>query len=488
MSKTPVIAIIGRPNVGKSTLVNRIVGSRKAIVDDLPGVTRDRSYYDAEWLGRRFKLVDTGGLVPDSTPVTSKQAVAAGSQRTGIRTESNVLDAHLNASETDNRFASLINEQVFVALEEADAVIFVVDGQAGLMSEDEEVAQVIRKRGRNSGKPVFLAVNKIDQPSQAMLVHEFHSMGLGEPIPMSAMHGNVGVGNLLEKVFRDIQTPEPDEVDGTIKLCIMGRPNVGKSSMLNAIIGEDRTIVSEVSGTTRDAINVQFDYDGQRFEIIDTAGIRKKAKVDYGVEMFSVDRALRALSDSDVVVMVMDATENFDNSVKEFITDQDKKMIETVVNEGRALVITVNKWDLIPNKTSNTIEEFKNRLYVDCPHARFAPILFTSAKTGQRLPKVLEIARNVHGNWSRRHKTSLVNQILLEAVMLSPPHRVKGNQLRVYYATQVSAAPPTFILFVNDAKLLKDDYKRYLEKKLRENFELSGTPVILVPRNKNEKR
>lgn len=465
MSRKPVIAIVGRPNVGKSTLVNRIVGSRRAIVDDLPGVTRDRSYYDAEWLGRRFLLIDTGGLVPDAIPV-------------------GVLTAGKDDAETDSRFASLINDQVFIALEESDAVIFVVDGHAGVMPDDEAVAQTIRKTKR----PVFLAVNKIDQASEAMMVNEFYQLGLGDPIPMSAMHGNVGVGNLLDRVLDSIAAPTADESQDNIKLCILGRPNVGKSSILNALVGENRTIVSDISGTTRDAINVHFEHNGQPFEVIDTAGIRKKGKVDFGVELFSVDRSIRAMRESDVVVMVLDATENKTNNIKEFVTDQDKKLFEAIVNEGRALVIAVNKWDDIPDKDTRTTEEFKKVLYAECPHVRFAPVLFTSAKTGQRLFKVLETAVTVHENWSRRHKTSLVNQVLMEAVMLSPPPIQKNRQLKILYGTQVTAAPPTFLVFVNDAKLMKDSYKRYLEKKLRENFEMAGSPIVIVPRSRNEKK
>lgn len=457
--KRPVIAIIGRPNVGKSTLVNRIVGSRKAIVDDLPGVTRDRSYYDAEWTGKHFTLVDTGGLVPG--PINPKDVDADG----------------------DKRFTQLINQQVEIALAEADAVVMVVDGQTGLLPDDEAVASQVRK----ASKQVFLVANKVDRQDQQDNIHEFYKLGFGEPLPLSAMHGSVGVGDLLDQIFAKIDMSDAEDADESIRMSILGRPNVGKSSILNAMVGEGRTIVSEISGTTRDAIDMAFDYEQQRFILVDTAGIRKKGKVDYGVELFAVDRSLRALKESDVSVVVLDATESLGNSIKEFVTDQDKKIIETSNTEGKALIVVVNKWDLIPEKTTTTTEEFKKTLFHLLPHARYAPVVFTSAKTGQRLPKILDLAKEIYGNWQRRHKTSLVNQVLLEAVMLSPPPVVKGRQLKVYYATQVSAGPPTFIVFVNDAKLMKENYRRYLEKKLRESFELAGTPVLIIPRSRGEK-
>jgi GTP-binding protein len=456
MPKLPVVAIIGRPNVGKSTLVNRLIGSREAIVDDMPGVTRDRSYYEAEWNGRRFMVVDTGGLVPD-------------------------------APDAEDPFGPLINQQVEVSLLEADLAVLLVDGQAGVTALDEAVAQLIRK----SKKPVLVAVNKIDTPEQRPLITEFHALGLGDPYPLSAMHGTGGVGDILDVVIWKLSELYPDYAefgavkDGEegepqpIKLAIVGRPNVGKSSILNAMAGTYRSIVSDVSGTTRDAIDIELKEDGQRYVLVDTAGIRKKGKVEYGVELFSVDRALRSLRRSDVTVMVIDATEG--------VTDQDKKIIETSNEAGRGLILVMNKWDLVPNKGPKSTVEKSKEIYSVLPHAKFAPILFTSAKTGQRLKNILDLAKTVYENAHRRVKTNLVNQVIMEAVSLSPPPPIKNKRLKVLYATQVGVAPPTFVLFVNDAKLLKESYHRYLEKKLRESFEFAGTPLVIIPRSRAEK-
>lgn len=452
--KKPTVAVIGRPNVGKSTFVNRIIGSRKAIVDDMPGVTRDRSYYDVEWQGREFLLVDTGGVMPD-------------------------------AEKDEHPFADLINMQVDIALAEADLVIFLVDGQAGITSVDQDVAEQLRR----SGKPVLLTVNKIDRHEQKALAAEFYELSLGEPHSLSALHGNLGVGDLLDEITKRLPVPEEDEESSpAIRIALVGRPNVGKSSILNALLGEERSIVSDISGTTRDAINAPVVHDGREFVLVDTAGIRKKGKVDYGVEMFSVDRSIRALREADVTVMVLDATENRQSQTASMVTDQDKKIIEMNNAAGRGLVLVVNKWDLIPDKTSKTVDQFKKKLYQELPHASFAPVLFTSAAKGQRLQNIYELAQTVYENANRRVKTSLVNEVMSEAFTLSPPAPIKNKRLKLLYATQVGVAPPTFILFVNDAKLMKDSYRRYLEKKLRENFEFGGTPIVIVPRSRDEKK
>jgi GTP-binding protein len=452
--KKPVVAVIGRPNVGKSTLVNRIIGSRKAIVDDVPGVTRDRSYYDAEWQGRAFTLVDTGGLMPD-------------------------------ADLAEHPFAELINRQVELALEESDLVVFLVDGQAGITPVDTDIAEQLRR----SKKPVLLTVNKIDRKDQHDLAAEFYALALGEPLHLSALHGNVGVGDLLDAIINRLPVKPPEvQEEERIRIALVGRPNVGKSSILNALLGEERTIVSDISGTTRDAIDVPVMHNGQEFVLVDTAGIRKKGKVDYGIEMFSVDRSIRALREADVTVIVLDATENLNNQEASMITDQDKRLIEMSNEAGRALIIVVNKWDLIPDKTSKTADQFKKKLQRELPHAGFAPILFTSAVKGQRLTNIFELSRTVCENARRRVKTSLVNEVLTEAFTLSPPPPIKNKRLKILYATQASVAPPTFILFVNDAKLMKDSYRRYLEKKLRENFEFEGTPIVIVPRSREEKK
>lgn len=449
-----IVAVVGRPNVGKSTFVNRIIGARKAIVDDMPGVTRDRSYYEAEWQGREFILVDTGGIMID-------------------------------AEKTEHPFADLINLQVDVAVEEADLVVFLVDGQSGITSMDQEIAEQLRR----SGKPILLTVNKIDRHEQEALAAEFYQLSLGEPYSLSALHGNLGVGDLLDVITRKLpKVEEPEELNTSIRIALVGRPNVGKSSILNALIGENRSIVSDISGTTRDAINVPVTHEGRDFMLVDTAGIRKKGKVDYGVEMFSVDRSIRALRDADVTVVVLDATENLQSQVAGMVTDQDKKIIEMSNEAGKALVLVVNKWDLIPNKTSKTVDEFKRRLYKELPHAVFAPVLFTSAHKGQRLHNIFELAEKIYENANRRIKTSLINEVLAEAFTLSPPPPIKNNRLKLLYATQVSVAAPTFILFVNNDKLMKDSYKRYLEKKLRENFDFEGTPLVIVPRSREEKK
>lgn len=452
--RKPIVAVIGRPNVGKSTLVNRIIGARKAIVDDMPGVTRDRSYYEAEWQGRNFILVDTGGVMPD-------------------------------AEKDEHPFADLINMQVEVALAEADLVVFLVDGQAGITSVDEDIAEQLRR----SGKSILLTVNKVDRHDQKALAAEFYALSLGDPHSLSALHGNLGVGDLLDEITKRLPAePEAEALDTRIRIALVGRPNVGKSSILNALLGEERSIVSDISGTTRDALDVPVTHEGREFVLVDTAGIRKKGKVDYGVEMFSVDRSIRALREADVTVMVLDATENRESQTASMVTDQDKKIIEMSNEAGRGLVIVVNKWDLVPEKTSKSVDQFKKKLYQEIPHATFAPVLFTSAVKAQRLQNIYDLATTVYENANRRVKTSLINEVMAEAFTLSPPAPIKNRRLKLLYATQVGVAPPTFILFVNDAKLMKDSYRRYLEKKLRENFEFSGTPLVIVPRSRDEKK
>jgi GTP-binding protein len=349
---------------------------------------------------------------------------------------------------------------------------------------DEDIAEQLRR----SGKPVLLTVNKIDKHEQKALAAEFYALSLGEPHSLSALHGNLGVGDLLDEITKQLPVKEEDEnASAAIRIALVGRPNVGKSSILNALLGEERSIVSDISGTTRDAINVPIEHDGREFMLVDTAGIRKKGKVDYGVEMFSVDRSIRALREADVTVMVLDATENSQSQTASMVTDQDKKIIEMSNEAGRGLVLVVNKWDLVPDKTSKTVDQFKKKLYQEIPHATFAPVLFTSAAKGQRLQNIFELAQTVYENANRRVKTSLVNEVMAEAFTLSPPAPIKNKRLKLLYATQVGVAAPTFILFVNDAKLMKDSYRRYLEKKLRENFEFGGTPIVIVPRSRDEK-
>jgi GTPase len=454
MQKHAMVAIVGQPNVGKSTLVNRIIGSRKAIVDDLPGVTRDRSYYPVEWLGREFTLIDTGGIMPDPD---SEQYP----------------------------FAELINLQVDVALSEADLIVFLVDGQAGVTPVDKTIAQQLRQ----SKKQVVLAVNKIDNHHQQHYSAEFFQLALGDPQPLSALHGNLGVGDLLDVIIKNLPPAlEETERDPGIRIALVGRPNVGKSSILNALIGENRAIVSDVSGTTRDAIECPVVHNQETFWLVDTAGIRKKGKVDYGIELFSVDRSIRALQNGDVTIVVLDATENKTNQMGSMVTDQDKRIIEMSNHAGRGLIIVVNKWDLVPDKTTKSTEEYKKILSNELPHAKYAPVIFTSAVNKQRLTNMFGEAKRVYENASRRIKTSLVNEVMAEAFSLSPPPPVKNKRLKLLYCTQVSTNPPTFLLFLNDAKLLKESYQRYLERKLRESFEFSGTPLVIVSRSRDEKK
>ncbi|MEM0950531.1 MAG: ribosome biogenesis GTPase Der [Cyanobacteria bacterium P01_H01_bin.74] len=452
--KQSVVAVVGRPNVGKSTFVNRIIGARSAIVDDTPGVTRDRSYHEVSWQGHTFTLIDTGGIMPEPD-----------------------LETH--------PFAELINLQVDIAVTEADLIVFLVDGHDGVTPVDETIAQALRQ----SNKPVLLAVNKIDNPAQQHNSAEFFSLSLGTPYSLSALHGNIGVGDLLDEVLKSLPAAdtEPDE-DGGIKIALVGRPNVGKSSLLNAMLGEDRAIVSDISGTTRDAIQAPLVVDDQLFWLVDTAGIRKKGKVGYGIEQFSVDRSLRAIRSADVTVMVLDATENESNTLGNMVTDQDKKIIETSNAAGKALVILINKWDLIANKTPSSSDQLKKRLLLELPHASFAAFVFTSAVKKQRITAVFNWVKTVYDNASRRIKTSLINEVLSEAFVLSPPPPIKNKRLKLLYATQVSSNPPTFILFVNDAKLFKDNYKRYLDRKLRESFEFFGTPLVIAARSRDEKK
>ena len=443
------VAIVGRPNVGKSTFFNRCIGARHAIVDDTPGVTRDRAYHETDWAGREFTLIDTGGILLDK-----KQELA-----------------------------NEVYDQVKVALEEADVVIFMVDGKAGLTGADKDVANLLRK----SKKPVLLAVNKVDEPKEESNILEFYGLGLGEPFALSALRGTGGVGDLLDKVvsFFPATTAsaktngKDEEGKAPIAVAIVGKPNVGKSSMVNVLSGQKRTIVSAKPGTTRDAVDSTIVHNGREIILIDTAGIRRKSKVDYGVEAFSVARSLKAIDRADVVVLMLDATEP--------ISDQDKKIASKIVDAGKAVVIVVNKWDLIENKSSRLMNEYTANLRRDLRALSFAEVLFTSALTRQRSGKILEAVERASEKTNKRMSTSLLNQIINESVSLAPPPASKrGKRLRIYYATQASSAPPTFILFVNDADLIVDTYASYLERKLREAFDFTGTPIRLLLRSKRD--
>ena len=441
MKRKPIVAIVGRPNVGKSTFVNRLVGARHSIVDDLPGVTRDRIYFDVEWQNKQFTVIDTGGIIP---------------------------------GDEDDIMGSIF-DQARLACEEAEKIIFIVDGRDGINPIDYDIANVLRQ----SGKPVFLAVNKCDNPESLMMTSDFYSLALGDPIGISALHGSGGVGDLLELVTEDFEILEEEEQDKRIKIAIVGRPNAGKSSIVNALLNADRVIVSDVSGTTRDSIDSYVTYKDKEFIIVDTAGIRKKSKVDYGVEKFAVDRAIRSIRDCDVALLVIDA--------KEGISDQDKKISSIITEAGKGLIVAINKWDLIEDKKANTINKFEKELAVDIPFLSFAPKIFISAVTKQRLGQIFDKSLEVYEQCIKRVSTGLLNKVISEAYALNPPTSFKGKRLKIYYVTQAKTQPPTFVLFVNNEELLKDSYKRYLENKLREAFGFFGTPIRISVRERGNK-
>lgn len=442
MERKPIVAIVGRPNVGKSTLVNRLVGSRNSIVDDLPGVTRDRIYFDVEWQNKVFTVIDTGGIVP---------------------------------GDEDEIMVSIF-DQARIACEEADKIVFLVDGKDGVNPVDFDIANILRQ----SGKPVFLAVNKLDNPESYMMVNDFYSLALDEPIGISALHGSGGVGDLLEIITEDFTaTDELPQEEKKIKIAIVGRPNAGKSSIVNALLNEERVIVSDVSGTTRDSIDSYITYKDREFIIVDTAGIRKKSKVDYGVEKFAVDRAIRSIRDCDVALLVLDAAEG--------VSDQDKKISSIITEAGKGLIIAINKWDLIEDKKANTINQFDKKLSNDIPFLEFAPKIYISAKTKQRLNQIFDKAAEVYEQSTKRVSTGLLNKVIKELYALNPPTSVKGKRLKILYTTQSDVQPPTFVLFANNADLLKDHYKRYIENKLREAFGFFGTPIRIFVRERSDK-
>lgn len=441
MERKPLVAIVGRPNVGKSTFVNRLVGARNSIVDDQPGVTRDRIYFDVEWQDKFFTVIDTGGIIP---------------------------------GDEDEIMVSIF-DQARIACDEADKIIFLVDGKEGVNPVDYDIANILRQ----SGKPVFLAVNKIDNPQSMIMTSDFYGLAIGEPIAVSALHGSGGVGDILDLVTEDFLKGEFAPEDNKIKIAIVGRPNAGKSSIVNSLLNEKRVIVSDVSGTTRDSIDSEINYQGQDFIIIDTAGIRKKAKVDYGIEKFAVERAIKSIKECDVALLVLDA--------KEGISDQDKKISSIITEAGKGLIIAVNKWDLIEDKKSNTINEFTKKLTNEIPFLEFAPKIFISALTRQRLPQIFEQAKIAYENATKRVSTGLLNKVIKEAYALNPPQTSKGKRLKVLYATQVGVQPPHIVIFANNVDLLKDHYKRYLENKLREAFGFFGTPVKISVRERGEK-
>ncbi|HLQ74553.1 MAG TPA: ribosome biogenesis GTPase Der [Alloiococcus sp.] len=433
----PLVAIIGRPNVGKSTIFNRIVGERLSIVQDEPGVTRDRLYADAEWLGREFSVIDTGGITFDDQPLHKE-----------------------------------IKIQAEIAIEEADIIVMVTNVQDGISDLDDQVAPILQQ----SNKPVILAVNKTDNPELRTDIYQFYALGLGDPLPVSGAHG-LGFGDLLDKIvkkFPDLPNIEYD--DDTIKFSLIGRPNVGKSSLVNAIIGEDRVIVSNIEGTTRDAVDTPFmTNDGQEYVMIDTAGIRRRGKVYEKTEKYSVMRAQRAIERSDIVLCVIDAETG--------IREQDKKVFGYAHEAGKGIIILVNKWDTV-EKDSNTMRDFELKVRDQFRYLHYAPILFVSAKTKQRLKLIPELIDRVYHNRTQRIQSSILNDVMMDAVATNPTPTKNGRRLKIYYGTQVSTSPPTFVVFVNDPELMHFSYVRFLENRFRETFDFFGTPVHIIPRSR----
>ncbi|WPK11734.1 ribosome biogenesis GTPase Der [Lysinibacillus louembei] len=430
----PVIAIVGRPNVGKSTIFNRIVGERVSIVEDIPGVTRDRIYSSAEWLTHDFNIIDTGGIDIGDEP-----------------------------------FLEQIRQQAEIAIDEADVIIFMTNGREGVTAADEQVAKILYK----TKKPVVLAVNKIDNPDMREMIYDFYSLGFGEPWPISGSHG-LGLGDLLDECAKHF--PQEDETqygDDVIKFSLIGRPNVGKSSLVNAFLGNDRVIVSDIAGTTRDAIDTPYTYDGQEYVIIDTAGMRKKGKVYETTEKYSVLRALRAIERSDVVLVVLNADEG--------IQEQDKKIAGYAHEAGKAVIIVVNKWDAV-EKDDKTMNFYTQQIREHFLFLDYAPIIFVSAKTKQRVHQILAIVQRVSENHAMRIQSSILNEVIEDSVARNPAPADKGRRLRIYYATQVAIQPPTFVVFVNDPELMHFSYERFLENRIRETFDFEGTPIRLITR------
>ncbi len=456
----PIVALVGRPNVGKSTLFNRLVGQRKAIVEDLAGTTRDRLYSDADWGGRDFILVDTGGLeLEASHPPRQSKGVA-----TGFR-----------AGVSSRLFLQEIRSQVEIAIAEAEVIVFLVDVEAGLTGPDQDVAKLLRR----TNKPVLLAVNKADNQKRRNEAVEFYALGLGDPIPISALHGT-GTGDLLDAIVESlpISSEAKDEDDDAVKIAILGRPNVGKSSLLNRLLGEERVIVSEVPGTTRDAIDTRIIYQDLEVVLIDTAGIRRRGKIAPGIEKYSYLRTLKAVNRADVCLLLIDAGQ--------MVTLQDAHIAGYIIEEAKSVIIIVNKWDTI-KKDTHTMNEFTKVIRTELKFLEYAPLLFISAKTGQRVKEVLPLALRAQEERLRRIPTSALNRLLREAVARHPPKGGQRHHLKFFYVTQAGVDPPTFVFFVNDRTLIHFTYERYLENQLREYYGFIGTPVRLVFRNRSEK-
>lgn len=437
----PVVAVVGRPNVGKSTLFNKLIGKRLSIVDDTPGVTRDRIYGDAEWLGKKFMLVDTGGIEPDNGDV----------------------------------ILSGMRAQAQLAIDTASAIIFVTDINSGVTATDAEIASMLQK----SGKPVVLCVNKCDGIGEPPAeIYEFYNLGIGDPLPVSSVHGH-GTGDLLDEVIAHIPESEFDEDDeDVINVAVIGKPNAGKSSLINKISGEERSIVSDIAGTTRDAIDTAVERDGVKYNFIDTAGLRRKSRVDDKIEKYSILRAQMAIERADVCVIMIDGKEGF--------TEQDSKVAGLALEDGKACIIAVNKWDAV-EKDGRTMDGTRKSLMKDFSFMSYAPIIFISAKTGQRIDRLFELIKYVNEQNTMRISTGMLNDILADATARVQPPTDKGKRLKIYYMTQASTKPPTFVCFCNKAELFHFSYQRYLENQIRSTFGLEGTPIRFVIRERGEK-
>ncbi len=440
MSKT-IVAIVGRPNVGKSTLFNALAGQKISIVKDTPGVTRDRIYADVDWLNYNFTMIDTGGIEPDSSDIILSQ----------------------------------MREQAQIAIDTADVIIFMTDVKQGLIDADSKVADMLRR----SRKPVILVVNKVDNFNRMMAdVYEFYNLGIGDPIPISASQKS-GLGDMLDKVVEHFKALNLDEEeDDRPRVAIVGKPNVGKSSIINKLTGESRVIVSNIAGTTRDAIDTDVEWNGREYVFIDTAGLRRKSKVKEDIERYSIIRTVTAVERADVVVIVIDAVEG--------VTEQDAKIAGIAHENGKGIIIAVNKWDAI-EKNDKTVYEYTNKVRQILSFMQYAEIMFISAKTGQRLPKLFDMIDVVIANHSMRIETGVVNEIMAEAVAMQQPPSDKGKRLKLYYITQVSVKPPTFVIFVNDKELMHFSYTRYIENRIREAFGFRGTPLRFIIRERNDK-
>ena len=438
MSK-PVVAVVGRPNVGKSTFFNKVIGRRIAIVEDTPGVTRDRIYAETEWNGIEFAIIDTGGIEPDSEDIILSQ----------------------------------MRQQAEIAMDTADVILFLVDGKDGLTSADREVANMLRRRGRE----VILVVNKIDSHKLPDDFYDFYELGLGEPIPISAAN-MLNFGDLLDEIVDAFPKEQYEEEEDVIKIAVIGKPNVGKSSLINELVGENRVIVSPIAGTTRDSIDTPFEKDGDKYMLIDTAGIRRKSKVTEDIERYSVIRAVAAIERSDVALLMIDAAEG--------ITEQDKKIAGVAHEAGKGIIVVVNKWDLIAKET-NTMRDFKRKIEAEFPFMTYAPSVFISVKDHQRIDNVINMAKYVAETRAMRVPTGQLNALLQDAMMMKQPPSDKGKRLRIYYVTQVGIKPPLFSFKINSRPLMHFSYARYLENKIREGFGFEGTSIKFVFREKGEK-